>query len=222
MKRFTKIFIIVVFSLSVFSAYTQTGQGNWLMGAKSSIGFASLNMKYKAEPKGASSNEYDGPSIFGFEFVPSFGYFVATNFALGLDFGYSYAKVKQDKNDVLSAFESTSNSISVGPFAAIFFGDGNVKPFLSVGAGIGSAKSTYEDDANAKSDEDETTYSLFYWEATGGVALFLNDHISLNAGIGYGFEQDTYEDTPETGDNYYETVSGIEVFLGFSLYLGNN
>jgi len=88
------------------------------------------------------------------------------------------------------------------PFARLYFGKSNVKPFVQAGVGPGWQKWGY---INDKETENLTDY-----EVDGGLAVFINRHISLDFILGYGSATAKFDD-------WKTTAKGIGGEIGFSI-----
>ena len=108
-----------------FAANAQTEKGKVILGGNVSYDYSKV--------KGSDVESHT------LGIVPSVGYFVNDNFAVGTGVGYMY-----EKNSATAAFfgGETVNEFSVAPFARLYKGDGNFKFFgqLSVPMGWGTGK----------------------------------------------------------------------------------
>ncbi|MFA0961575.1 hypothetical protein AB9P05_07195 [Roseivirga sp. BDSF3-8] len=75
-----------------------------------------------------------------------------------------------------STSNQSSDAIAIlgGPFIRYYFSDSYVTPFFEAGAGIGKSWSGL--DAN-----------LFSANARGGLAVFVNDNVAIDIGLGYTY-----------------------------------
>ncbi len=183
---------IVLITMSLLTMNAQTEQGKWLISGASDLTFSSTTttLEYDGEELGDS----DATKL---SLTPVAGYFIADGLAIGMALN-----VENSKQD-----DYTSNSLTIGPFARYYFGNSNVKPFLQGALLFGS--STEEDDT------DEADASVNAWELGGGVAMFINNFLSVDMGLGYGKATATSED-----DNDLKLImDGISFNVGFSVYL---
>jgi len=196
MKRiFSALSALVL--ISTFSM-AQAKKGDLLVGATSSLNFGSTS----------SSIEYDGESsdigkTTEFSFSPGVGYFVVDGLALGVDVNWETSISKPDEGD-----EVKTSQFLIGPFAKYYFGATNLKPFLESSFGFGSG------------NNDDQDYNLSGYSFGGGVAVFLNEVVSLEFGLGYGGTtaqmKDVQIDFYGNTDDVDVKTSGFGFEFGFS------
>jgi opacity protein-like surface antigen len=202
-----KLFSICVLAAGVASyAQAQTTAGNMLLGG--GIGYTS--QKYETAGDDATDNT--------FSFTPSFGYFVADNFAVGLNLTYS-----SNKRENMDNFdgELKTTEFLFEPFARYYMFTPNDKFafFAEGGLGFGSRKQDPE-------DLDETKASMFRFRVSPGFAYFISDKWSLDfqlSGISYT-SYDPNTDSDSDDDKQSEFVFGVDSFnptLGFRYIIGN-
>lgn len=179
----------------------QTEQGKFFIGGNSNLNFTSVNNKWKND-----GGDGDLGSTTKFEFAPQVGYFVADGFAVGIQMPISTQTDKDEDDDKFK-----TNSFAFMPFARYYFGDNNVKPYLHGGLGLGSIK--MEDVA----DSDETKLKTFVYGISGGVAIFLNDNIALDLGLGY--QSTTLRPSEDMDGDPRNISSGVAFNVGFSFCL---
>ena len=216
MKKLITIIMVMVTLLWVTDSFGQTDKGSVLFGGTTNLSALFATDKVKFEPKDGDSEEWDGPKTTAFNFSPRVGYFIFNNFAFGLMFNYDYLKEHQEKDEKYSnEYTNTWTTIAAGPFIQFYFGKGNIKPFVEASAGFGQIQYKYES-PDSKSEDTDEKYNLFGWEVGAGVAFFVNEHIGILAGVGYGSDQMTHDG--EHGKSTY-TTSGIGVDFGIVVYL---
>jgi outer membrane protein len=115
-----------------------------------------------------------------FTFMPTAGFFVTNNIAVGVNAAISTGK--EEDND----FEATLNTLKVGAFGQYYFTPSNQFSFLvTVGAGFTSWK--YEEEVPNFSSE--TKSDGFYAGVTPGINYFVSDHFAIQAHVGVlGYE----------------------------------
>ncbi len=127
MKRDLKFYFIVAVLIGLsFVANAQTEKGNFLISASSNLDFTSSSIKLK---NGDTSN--DGGDMSTFEFTPAVGYFVANNLALGVMLSLESSSDEEDGD------KYTETTTMLLPFAVLYFGKSNVKPFVQAAFGPG-------------------------------------------------------------------------------------
>jgi len=132
------LFTVVILSFVAIKGQSQTKKGTWLLGGS------------------ASYVTSDGNSAL--QINPNLGYFVANNFALGLNVGYT-------RLEDFSIYQ-------FGPGLRLYFGNSNSgKLFLHGGANI-LTNSDFSD-------------PLYGYIGRLGYAVFLNRSIALEIGLGY-------------------------------------
>jgi|SRR5690606_5641742 hypothetical protein len=122
-----KLFLTLTAAVAVgFAANAQTEKGKVILGG---------NVSYDYNKVKDSETERHSLGI-----VPSVGYFVSDNFAVGTGIGYGY----EENTGAASVFGTGDklNAFTVAPFARLYKGDGDFKFFgqLSVPMGWGTVK----------------------------------------------------------------------------------
>ena len=128
-------------------------------------------------------------------FTPAAGYFIANNLAVGLQLSVSSASEKENGD------KYTETTTMLLPFARLYFGKSNVKPFVQAAVGPGWQKWGY--------DEKETG-NITGYELGGGLAVFINQSISLDFSLGYASATTKLDD-------WKTTAKGIGGNIGFSI-----
>ena len=197
MKKNLKI-SYVLFILTGFAAVAtaQTEKGNFLLSGSGSLDFASISLKLEND-----NTSEDAGKISTVEFTPGVGYFIANNLAVGLEFALSSASQKEDGD------KYTETTTMLMPFARLYFGKNNVKPFVQAGIGPGWEKLGYSND--------KETENLTGYEFDGGLAIFIGQNISLDFILGYG--RATANITDYRNVEWKSTSSGIGGSIGFSI-----
>jgi opacity protein-like surface antigen len=190
--RLVFITICLLILSSVVSA--QTEQGKFLIGAQTGLSFSSMDTEFKSDEIDRELGTEKKISL-----IPQLGYFVSDGFLVG-------ASLPIVSNKVESGNEEMKNSrIALIPFARYYFGKTNVKPYLHAGFGFGSAKEELA--------SDEQDYSLAAFEFGGGMAVFLNESIAVDLGLGYT----STRLKPDGGVNNSRLVtSGLAFQVGFT------
>jgi len=164
----------LLFTTTVFG---QTGKGSVLLGG--TAGF---------------TNQFERPDdLFTISLVPTFGYFVADEIALGGQLGFGYSK----------SGDFSFSSFSLTPFARYYFGpEGTLKYFVQAEGGFLTAKS--------KGGFSDETFSGAIFGGGPGIAIFLNDHVAIEGILKY---------SKSTGD--FDT-SDLALLFGIQAYLSGN
>jgi outer membrane protein len=167
MKNHLKISFVLVVLIGLSALATaQTERGNLLLSGSSEMDFAGYSLKVKN-----SYSDEDEGKISTIGFKSGAGYFIADNLALGLQFSLSYKSEKEDGD------EFTEMIRMFLPFARLYFGKNNIKPFVQAAYGMGLQKT--------KEFYIEEEYITGY-EIDGGMAVFFSKKLSLDFTLGYG------------------------------------
>lgn len=219
MKKLVTLLFAMATLFWVTDSFGQTEQGMWLFsGATDVTGFFG-NTKVSIEPKDGDNTDFDGPKITAFEVTPALGYFIIDNVAVGLfaEVGYMKSDQAADEDVGIDKDVWSETSTIFGPFAQIFFGEGEVRPFIEGAVGFGTLKYKDESGGSDKSQSLESTTKIFGWEAGVGVSVFASESVSFEFGVGYGSEKGTNE-VEDMGD-IITTGSGVGVNIGISIFL---
>lgn len=179
----------MLFSISISA---QTEKGKWLLGGNSSVSYTSTKTTFEFD--GEEAGDQDS-SIFTIN--PEVGYFVMDNLSVGLGVGFSSTKVG----------ESKASTAIVTPNATYFFEAGdNLKPFVSLGAGLASTSA---------GDDDSQKSSGLAIRGLGGLAYFVSESVSVNFLVQYlNTNQKNKSDSDLVSKN-----SNIGAGVGFFIYL---
>lgn len=215
MKRtFLYCFLITAFLSAGVKTYAQTEKGKILLGGQSSLDFTSFSSKWKTD-----SGSGDNGKTRTLDITPQVGYFIANNFAVGLEMPYNYSK------DIDGDDSFTTSSYTVVPFVRYYFGKTKIKPYLHGGIGPGWGKTKIDYNLYPDSNPDpnyifDPNYSshLFTYEMGGGLAVFLNEHVSLEFGLGYASASAKWYDK-NVKMNRENTASGIGASIGIAMSL---
>jgi outer membrane protein len=159
-------FLLGLMTCMFAAANAQTEMGNFLLNSSSDMEFAVYSLKVKD----SYSNDDAGKlSMFGFN--SGAGYFIANNLALGLQFTLTHKSEKEDGD------EFTELTRMFLPFARLYFGSKNMKPFVQAAYGTG---------LNRTSEHYTEEEYITGYEIDGGLAFFLSKNISIDFLVGYG------------------------------------
>jgi outer membrane protein len=205
MTKFKTLSISAVLFCSFSTLNAQTEKGNILIGGETKLNFSSSNPKFESDDSNA-----DLGRTTTLDFSPQIGFFVIDGLALGMELPIMYSLDKSESED-----KYTSTSIAFTPFIRYYFGKGKLKPYLHGDVGFGNLKMKYEEKLLATTSE--STASLFLYEMGGGLAVFLNDKVSLDIGIAYASQSLTPK---EDNDNNFKSItSGFEAGIGIVFML---
>lgn len=209
MKKLFLVAVLSVFAFSTVNAQDEgsssgpTEQGNFVLSGAAGLQFISSNIEI----------EYDGESLGDytvntFSFMPSFGYFVMDNFAVGLSANFSTMTEKDDGNKYIV------KSTMIIPSALYYFPvAGDVKPLVQVGAGYMS--STFEENYDGPGEVYKDKSSGLVINIGGGVSYFANDFVSINFGLSYTMAnlKDSEDSESVTKQGNFGANIGLSVFL---------
>jgi opacity protein-like surface antigen len=177
-----------------------TAKGTMVISGSTNFSYSSMTNETKlSSDYGSDEYEYDANQ---FNFSPSIGWFVSDGVAIGININYESLKQKNESE------EQKESTFLIGPSVTYYFGSSNIKPFILGEYMVGNYKNEY--------DGDESSTQVNGWGLGGGVAFFLNQHISLNIGLGYASMTGKFDET----EGYdVETISkGINFDGGISVY----
>ena len=200
MKNYILIMLLGLATL----AQAQTEKGKFLVAGGAGLQFSSSSQRFV----------YDGvtdlqQTVNSFSLLPSVGFFVVDNFALGLNGTISSTTVVDEDGD-----KTRSNQHLIVPTALYFIPlAGQVRPFVQAGAGFSTQVQKY---IPKDGDNLSLSYISLVLNFGGGIAIFLNDWVSANIGLSYtNVNQKNKDDTNEV-----LRQGNFAGNLGFSLFLG--
>jgi hypothetical protein len=218
-----QIFLSVLLSFaSIFGVNAQTNQGSWMFGLHnfasfsptSGSGIAPTNAlgvgfgSYKLETDGEEAGKLNYAN---FGFSGNAHYFIVDNLSAGLLLNFSTQKVTEDggSNDI------SASLFLAGPELRYFIDAGSkAKVWIGGSGAFGASQYDYGDSDNS--------VSLARFGGGAGIAIFPNEHFSIDLGLGYnGFiSKDTVDDFSGNSVEEKETTSGLSLDIGFSIFLG--
>ncbi|WP_430813363.1 outer membrane beta-barrel protein [Carboxylicivirga sp. RSCT41] len=189
MKKYLSLVILIMVTVVSFG---QTEKGKVAVSGASDLNFSALNYQF----------EYDGEDVgedFGvtnFNIKPTVSYFVIDNLAIGLAFNYQFEKIDDYKE----------NSFMFGPTVRYYIGASKVKPYVQADVLVGNSK--------ADDGDEESKSNISGWDLGAGVAIFLNDFVSIDLGLGYA----SLTETDDDDDKFKLKAGGVAFTGGFSVY----
>ena len=198
---------------------SQIGQGKILVGVSSmmpllgtgnnflSVGYSTLKQKSNA----TGYVEQDPTKNLNIYLNPKLGYFIANNFAFGLDIFTMFSNSKDD------SYTSSATLLSGGPFVRYYFPANNVLPFLEVGGTLGTVNSKSE---YSTYGESKSTSNLFSFGGGVGIAAPLGERVTFDFLVGY--HSLTIKDKDDNPDNEREVYGTIGINFGFIVLLGSS
>ena len=140
----------------------------------------------------ASLNTGDGE--FFYNISPQAGYFVAKNFAVGVNLDYSHVKFDNPGGDF------KHSTLGIGPLTRYYFGSSNIRPFVHAEYNYLSFKQT---SPSQTFKENGSSYFL-----GGGLAAFVNRNVAIEGLAGYSHQ--SVDD---------QSSGGFSLRIGFGVYL---
>ena len=159
-----------------------------------------------------------------YKFVPTVGYFVADNFAIGVGVGYAANVAKQDFSNRYD--KDTNSAIVVEPFARKYWTLGDKLYFfgqLSVPLEFGKVKSeTVFADFPEDNVENEAKYTSYGVALKPGLDYFLNKNWTVEATIGeFSYKTSKFDvDGAKSNDNLNLGFNLKSVTLGVKYVFG--
>lgn len=225
-----KKILVVITLLSISSAYTQTDKGQKFIGGQMNL-------------QGSTSAIVDDLMLnnnqnFSVNVVPSLGFFVKDNFAVGatLNYGYSRASLRRETPVVglpysyISTNQNTSNGFGIGGFARYYF-DLSERFNFYLNGGINY---TYSNQENITTENDPsngnpgTPISRINLLNTANIAIspgfafFVTPKFSIQTSIGSAYYQFTNSHSKQT-PTYTSNMANYGFNLNLtSFYFGIN
>ena len=193
-----KKLLVLLLIVSSGTIFAQTKQGNILLSGGAGLQFISSSLKVV----------YDGVTqgkvkLGSFSLMPSFGYFVIDNLAIGLagNITISSSKFESEPKDV-------STTIMLIPSAIYYIpSSGKVRPLVQVGVGLASQTEKSSGETNSAA-----TGLAFNFGA--GASYFIKENIAVNLGLSY-----TLASLKDSDDNKFKYKEGnFGANIGFSIF----
>jgi outer membrane protein len=201
----SKSLLIFLFLFSGHVLYAQTGKGKFLAGGQYVLNFASTTNSISDQSNSNVTGKYRTLSL-----SPRAGYFFLDNVPAGLEFLYTYARSSDGSST------SHSSEYFLIPFIRYYFGKSAIKPYLQAGAGPGWKKGSSVDFGYTSTSESK----LFRYELSGGLAAFINEHISIDLGLSYKTTSESFQVHTTVGSPSSRLLSkNLEALAGFVICL---
>jgi outer membrane protein len=156
-------------------ANAQTEKGTFLVGARTILNAGVVEHSVVRDNVSSLSER-----ITRFSLIPSAGYFIKDNLALGAELNIYLSKTIDYDYDS----EDRDSVITFSPFIRKYFGAKKARPYVHASAGIGSLKSNYIE--SSPEYNSEITSTIFTYSLSTGVGFFLNDNVSIDLELGFG------------------------------------
>ncbi len=185
------------------NAFSQTEKGKFIVSGAAGLTINAGTIKYEYDGKTLADNNQTV-----IEFTPTFGYFVIDNLAIGLTSSISSSTQKAESGD-----KYNTTTISLAPTVLYFFPvEGKIKPFAQLAFGLNSRT---EKDMPKMGDDEKYSASGLLISGGGGVAFFINENVSFNAGLAYNSSTLTDSDDDKAKIKYgvFGGSIGISVYF---------
>lgn len=194
------------FSLGLhnFSSVGLIGEAGGILAPTNSLGISFGQVKTKVN----GQTRDDKPKYTSVGISLDGHYFLIDNLSAGIGGNFFSQTVKEDDD------KYSVTVVMAGPRLRYFIPAGeNAKVFVRGGASFGSATSKF----NGEKEGEPTKLSEFGGGA--GVAIFPNQHFSINLGLGYSMFMTTDESTfLGATTERVDTYSGLTFDIGFGLF----
>lgn len=223
MKSITFLVAILI-TINVGLLHAQTTQGKVLIGVSSNMSligtgselmsFGYSNVKRKSDANGFREPEPD--KTISFNLLPRVGYFVADNFAVGIDLNMALTTTTDGENDN----KYSQRLLSVGPFVRYYIPTGSVLPFFELSGSFGGLNSKYDYSDNTFWEDDEFKSRIMSFGGGVGLAAPLGDRVMFDVLAGYNSL--TIKDSEDNDDNVRTIFGTLGLKLGITILLGAN
>ena len=207
-----KLFTILCAVVLTFSLSAQTEKGTFLIGLNTGLGYTSTNI---TDIEGTGSQAWDevydeqSSSSFNLNLTDfsallesvKFGYFVADNFAVGLDLIYTSDGITDDYVGDYNAMgyndeTRTTTTFVIQPAVRYYIPMASGSFFGQLSYGIGSTTYSVELSETTNPDDQITEYSGLGFGV--GYSILINDNISIEPLLGYSMLTQTQVDGGST------------------------
>ena len=220
-----------------FSLSAQTEKGTFLIGLNTGLGYTSTNIT-DIEGTGGSSwgDTYDEQSSSTFNLnltdfsglleSVKFRYFVADNFAVGLDLIYTSDGATDDYVEDYNAMgyndiTATTTSFAIQPAVRYYIPMASGSFFGQLSYGIGSV--TYSEELSEQNDPDDQIQEFSALGFGVGYSILINNNISIEPLLGYSMLTQTQVDggMSSTGavTDYVVKQSQLSLSIGVTMSL---
>lgn len=187
----------LLFSTCILQA--QTSKGNFLIGG--TLGFSFSNTNVNTSQTGLDEQIGETTTV-AVDFTPKIGYFLAKNFAAGVQFEYTTlsAKTENEKN--------VATKFLTGPFARYYIPLGGKKAFL-LESNFGFGRTSVSEGSA------DVSTTLLGFGIGPGITIFSSDLIGIEALAKYNWQRGI----TEIGEaRTTEKISEIDFVLGLQIY----
>ncbi len=218
MKTKTTILALALIFLGTGLLSAQTGKGKFLIGESINISFGgvtpptTMNLGWGTYKVKSDGDDDRKSKRFSLNLSPKFGYFVANNLAVGIDFGIVTSKYESGDGD----YKLKYNQFTAGPFLRYYVPTQKLLPYAEVSYGIGSSKHK-NDDINVPENNRETKYFNQQYGFGIGLGVPLGEKVTFDSLIGY--QSFMYKAKEDNEDNTRSIFGVFGLKLGVTIFL---
>lgn len=180
-----KLLFVIAISLLLGKAKAQTEKGNFMVGG--SVYFNSEKEIDKSKPH------------INFSIVPSIGYFISTNFAIGAGIGYNFDKYQQNYvvNGNITSYQMKTQGFVISPFARYYLDVSEKFKFFGQLSVPLSFTDTKEGDINGHNYVNWQSSHNLQIAFSPGFVFFPNKRIGIELSVnGISYEQNRIKYNP--------------------------
>lgn len=208
MRNIVKLLLLLTILVPSTTSYGQTTKGSFFISGSTRLQLGSNNVRMTYD--GNTQNEYDETS---FSLMPSAGYFVIDNLAIGLS-----SNISHNKTTLKDGSEFTNNSRLIAPTATYYLPlTGQVRPYAELGFGylLVTSKSELASKAyNSPEVDRKNSADGFAINFGGGISYFATKNIAINLGL--SLTKSTLTDSDD--DKYKIKQNSFGSSIGISLF----
>lgn len=205
------LLIPVICILSLQPAKAQFDRGRSMVGVTSTIGLGDhgsslMNLGYTTRKIKDSGGDVNVTySTIGFNLLPTAGYFLIDNLAVGVDLMVCYHLQKSKDSN----YKDSESLLAAGPFARYYFPLKKIYPFVEGNVEFGTWKEKWSD--GSEGDDKE---GLFIYGVGIGASKPVGENVLIDAMVGY--QNQTWKE-----ENDYKYIYGtIGLKIGITILLG--
>jgi outer membrane protein len=196
------LFLLLIVLVSSSTIFSQTKKGNFELSGGTGLQFISSNLKFISD-----GTTTDKTTMSSLSFLPSFGYFIIDNLAIGLAGNITTNTQKYEDGD-----KDVSTSTLIFPAALYYFPiAGKIRPIAQIGVGLASQTQKYVPKTGSN---EKNSASGIAFNFGGGISYFMKENISINLGLSY-----TLANLTDSDDNTSKLKEGnFGSNIGFSIF----
>jgi len=217
MKRnllFTAALLLV--ASGVVAQPPQLEKGNIMLGVTSavsmsgSLGSDMLSLGAFRSKQKSGSNTYNENKIRSFSMLPTGGYFIMDNLAVGIEAMFA----RSSRQHVDSEGKWTETTFAIGPVVRYYYPLEKIYPFAEIESMFGASVDKWP---NSGGGYEMNRYSLFTAGLSLGAGVPLGDKVTFDMTAGY--IRIAWKDTEDNEGDFSMIYVGPTVRMGFTVYL---